>query len=67
MSEIQRLADSVARRLLAEQMDRDPFGASPGSDNGLSDNGTDEPPLLRERQVIPPLSDVDRQSRVKVG
>ncbi len=67
MSEIQRLADSVARRLLAEQLDRDALGASSRPDNGLSDHGADEPPLLRERQVVPPLSDVDGQSRVKVG
>ncbi len=67
MSEIQRLADCVACRMLAEQLDRDSLGSASGADNGLSDNGADEPSLLGNGQVVPPLSDVDRQSRVKVG
>lgn len=53
-AEAQRILDGAARRLLAEQVDRDSLGAAPeGGDDGGLDGGADERPPLVESQEFP--------------
>lgn len=65
--ELQRFADSVARRMLADELNRDSAGATSRPDENTGDDKADGLSLLGERQVVPPRSDVDRQRRVKVA
>jgi hypothetical protein len=64
---VQRRADSVARRMLAEKLDREARGSLAGHDDDTGNNVCDEAPLLLQREVVPVLSHVDRQPRVKVA
>lgn len=51
--DVQRILDAAARRLLAEQLDRNPLAAAAGSDHGLRDNGADQSPPLVDTQHVP--------------
>jgi hypothetical protein len=48
-AEVQRIADAAARRLLAEQLDRDPLGTPTGTDGGALDGGANQSPSLLKR------------------
>ena len=47
-ADVQRLADAVARRLLAEQMNADPIGATARRDDSPVNRRPDERALLVE-------------------
>jgi hypothetical protein len=56
-AEVQRILDPTARRLLAEQLDRDALAASTtGMDDGLGDDGADDRALLVDRELVPVAS-----------
>ena len=52
-SEVQRILDGAARRLVADELDRDAIGASAGSDQHAGDDGPDQGAPLVERQQLP--------------
>lgn len=57
---VQRILDAEARRLLADQLDRDALVAASGSDSDLVDGGADQGTASLERESIPVLGRVDR-------
>jgi hypothetical protein len=64
--ELQAVLDREARRLLAEDLaalDRDPAGATTGSDDRAGDHGPDHVALAVERQPVPVGSRRDRPVR----
>lgn len=61
MSELQRFADLVARRLLADKFNADSPRTSTRPDNGSGDGETNGGSLFVQREVVPALSDVDRE------
>ena len=61
-AEVQRILDGAARRLLAEQLDRDPAGAATRGDGHTLDNGADEGAPLVNGQPIPVPRGVDGDS-----
>lgn len=58
-SELQRFADSVARRMLADSLDADSSSTSTRLHNGTVDGETNGGALLCERELVPALGDVD--------
>jgi hypothetical protein len=52
-AEAQRILDSAARRLLTDQLDRDPANTTARSDQHPSDHRTDQRPPLRDSQQLP--------------
>ena len=63
LAEAERILDGAARRLLAEQMDRDASGTAAGTDNGTVDGRADQCAPLTEAQPIPIGRRVDSDSR----
>lgn len=53
IAEAQRILDGAARRLLAARLDRDPIGATPGSDVDPVEHGTDEGAPLGQGEHVP--------------
>jgi hypothetical protein len=51
--EVQRLLDAEARRLLADQLDRDAIGTTAGSDPDLIDGRADQGAAGVEGQSVP--------------
>jgi|SRR4051812_20525739 hypothetical protein len=62
-SEIQRILDAAARRLLAERLDGDPLGTAAGDDDGALDHSADEGALLVDGQLLPVTERRDGQRR----
>jgi hypothetical protein len=63
--EVQRILDSAARRILAEQMDADAI-TTPGRNGHPLDRGSDQSaPLVEGEQV--PVSDSDRDRGTKAA
>jgi hypothetical protein len=59
-AEVQRILDGAARRLLAEQLDRDTLRATPpGHNRGALHGRTDQGALLVQGQAIPVRSGID--------
>jgi hypothetical protein len=52
LTDIERVLDSAARRLLAER-DSDPLATPTRSDNGSLDSGDDDTPALVKGEVVP--------------
>jgi hypothetical protein len=52
-SEVERILNGAARRLLNEQINGDAIGASTGRDAGSLDSCTDQGALLIDREPIP--------------
>ena len=61
-SEVQRILDGAARRLLAHELDSDAISAATGTDDDLVDGRTDECSPLIKREAIPIRRSVDRDS-----
>jgi hypothetical protein len=59
-AEAQRILDAAARRLLADQMDRDAPGAPARRDGGTVDGGSDQVATLAEGEAVPIVGRVDR-------
>jgi hypothetical protein len=53
VAEARRVLRGAARRLLAEQLDRDAVDGSAGSNGRLGDHGADESALLVAREPVP--------------
>ena len=66
-SEVQRILDGAARRLLAARLDRDPVAAAAGSDDGPLDDGADERAPLVEGEHVPVPARGDRHRRRRRG
>ena len=58
-SEVQRILNAEARRLLADELDRDAIGAATGSDSDLIDGRADQGTASLERQSVPILGRAD--------
>ena len=58
-AEVRRILDAEARRLLAEQLDRDAIGTTAGGDPGMGDGGADERTAGVEGQPVPIVGGVD--------
>lgn len=52
-TEVQRILDGAARRLLAARLDGDPVGPTTGDDYCLLDDGADQGALLVESEQAP--------------
>ena len=60
LAEVQRILDAEARRLLADQLDRDPAVATTGSEHDAVDGGADQGAASVQRQAVPVVGGVDR-------
>lgn len=61
-AEVQRILDAEARRLLADQLDRDSIGATAGSDGDSLDGGADQRTASVKGEPVPILGRVDDDS-----
>ena len=52
-AEVRRILDGEARRLLADEMDRDPVAPTPGGDLGPVHDGADQGTASVEGQTAP--------------
>jgi hypothetical protein len=58
-AEVKRILDGAARRLLADELDRDAIGAATGSDDHLGDGGPNQGAPLVDGEPVPVLRRLD--------
>src|SRR5262245_33729428 len=67
LAEIQRIADAEARRLLAEQLNRNSVAAPTRSNGSPLNSGADQRPLGVEAEITPSLGNGQAERNLKAA